>query len=224
MMVGSQEGSNVSYSYGFIHSVYRPLLFGFLPRVTIFLVIGVLLFLAISFRPVLVPYLDPAGLLAAGLGHARRRRRARPDALGRRRRRRQVRRRRQRGEDIPDPGADRGGVLPLARDRRPSSRCSSSVCSRSSPGCAGWPSRSRSPASHRPVIAYNSHPAITDLTTGAPRPLARLPRGDPGLPGDRRRDARLGAEQGGAGPQQASSSAGCWVSGPACRWSSSASC
>ncbi len=61
LMVGSQEGSNVSYSYGFVHSVYRPLLFGFLPRVTVFLVIGFLLFLAITFRSQVVPYLTRPG-------------------------------------------------------------------------------------------------------------------------------------------------------------------
>jgi ABC-type branched-subunit amino acid transport system permease subunit len=61
LMVGSQEGSNISYSYGFVHAVYRPLFFGFLPRVTIFLVIGVLLFLAITFRPQIVPYLTRPG-------------------------------------------------------------------------------------------------------------------------------------------------------------------
>ncbi len=45
MMVGTQEGSNVSYSYGFRQSVLQP-------RIFIFLGIGVLLFLAITFRPI----------------------------------------------------------------------------------------------------------------------------------------------------------------------------
>ena len=45
MMVGSQEGSNVDYGYGFRKSGARP------PRIFIFLAIGVLLFLAITFWP-----------------------------------------------------------------------------------------------------------------------------------------------------------------------------
>ncbi len=54
MMIGTQEGSNVSYSYGFKQSVLQP-------RIFIFLAIGVLLFLAITFRPIVVPFLTRPG-------------------------------------------------------------------------------------------------------------------------------------------------------------------
>jgi ABC-type branched-subunit amino acid transport system permease subunit len=54
MMVGTQEGSNVSYSYGFRKSVDDP-------RIFIFLVLGLLVFLGITFRPVIVPFLTRPG-------------------------------------------------------------------------------------------------------------------------------------------------------------------
>ena len=54
MMVGSQEGSHTDYGYAFRQSVLDP-------RIFVFLVIGVLLFLAITFWPTLVPYLPGRG-------------------------------------------------------------------------------------------------------------------------------------------------------------------
>jgi ABC-type branched-subunit amino acid transport system permease subunit len=54
MMVGSQEGSQSDYYYGFKKSVLEP-------RIVIFLGIGVLLFLAITHWPRIVPYLTRPG-------------------------------------------------------------------------------------------------------------------------------------------------------------------
>ena len=61
MMWGAQEGSQTDYGYAFRQSVLKP-------RVFVFLAIGVLLFLAISFWPRVVPYLTRPGIfpLAAG--------------------------------------------------------------------------------------------------------------------------------------------------------------
>ena len=47
IMVGPQEGSSTDYGYGFKQSVLNP-------RIFVFLLIGVLIFLAISFWPTLV--------------------------------------------------------------------------------------------------------------------------------------------------------------------------
>jgi ABC-type branched-subunit amino acid transport system permease subunit len=63
MMVGSQEGSQADYGYGFKKSVLEP-------RIFVFLAIGVLLFLAITYWPKIVPYLTRPGfwpLLSGGL-------------------------------------------------------------------------------------------------------------------------------------------------------------
>ena len=54
MMVGSQEGSQTDYSYAFRKSVLEP-------RIVVFLGIGVLLFLAITYWPRIVPYLSRPG-------------------------------------------------------------------------------------------------------------------------------------------------------------------
>jgi len=54
IMVGPQEGSSTDYGYGFRQSVLNP-------RIFVFLLIGVLIFLAISFWPTLVPYLARPG-------------------------------------------------------------------------------------------------------------------------------------------------------------------
>ncbi|WP_375483592.1 branched-chain amino acid ABC transporter permease [uncultured Jatrophihabitans sp.] len=54
MMVGSQEGSQNDYGYGFRESVLKP-------RIVVFLVIGVLIFLALTFRTRLVPYVTRPG-------------------------------------------------------------------------------------------------------------------------------------------------------------------
>jgi ABC-type branched-subunit amino acid transport system permease subunit len=55
MMVGPQEGSSADYGYGFRKSVLNP-------RIAVFLLVGVLLFLAITYWPRLVPYLARPGL------------------------------------------------------------------------------------------------------------------------------------------------------------------
>jgi ABC-type branched-subunit amino acid transport system permease subunit len=63
MMVGSQEGSQTDYGYGFRKSVLEP-------RIVVFLAIGVLLFFAITYWPSIVPYLTRPGfwpLLSGGL-------------------------------------------------------------------------------------------------------------------------------------------------------------
>jgi ABC-type branched-subunit amino acid transport system permease subunit len=63
MMVGSQEGSQADYFYGIHKSVLEP-------RIFVFLAIGVLLFLAITYWPRIVPYLTRPGfwpLLSGGL-------------------------------------------------------------------------------------------------------------------------------------------------------------
>ena len=54
MMVGSQEGSQADYGYAFRKSVLEP-------RIFVFLGIGVLLFLAITYWPTIVPYLTRPG-------------------------------------------------------------------------------------------------------------------------------------------------------------------
>jgi ABC-type branched-subunit amino acid transport system permease subunit len=54
MMVGPQEGTQADYFYGFKKSVLEP-------RILIFLCIGVLLFLAITYWPRIVPYLTRPG-------------------------------------------------------------------------------------------------------------------------------------------------------------------
>jgi ABC-type branched-subunit amino acid transport system permease subunit len=54
MMVGSQEGSQTDYGYAFRKSVLEP-------RIVVFLGIGVLLFLAITYWPTIVPYLTRPG-------------------------------------------------------------------------------------------------------------------------------------------------------------------
>ena len=54
MMVGPQEGSQTDYGYAFRKSVLGP-------RIVIFLAIGVLLFLAITYWPRIVPYLTRPG-------------------------------------------------------------------------------------------------------------------------------------------------------------------
>jgi ABC-type branched-subunit amino acid transport system permease subunit len=54
MMVGSQEGSQTDYGYAFRKSVLEP-------RIVVFLGIGVLLFLAITYWPAIVPYLTRPG-------------------------------------------------------------------------------------------------------------------------------------------------------------------
>src|SRR5450432_4735074 len=54
MMVGSQEGSQTDYGYAFRKSVFEP-------RIAVFLGIGVLLFLAITYWPSIVPYLTRPG-------------------------------------------------------------------------------------------------------------------------------------------------------------------
>jgi len=54
MMVGSQEGSQTDYGYAFRKSVLEP-------RIIVFLGIGVLLFLAITYWPTIVPYLTRPG-------------------------------------------------------------------------------------------------------------------------------------------------------------------
>ena len=54
MMVGSQEGSQTDYGYAFRKSVLEP-------RIVVFLGIGVLLFLAITYWPSIVPYLTRPG-------------------------------------------------------------------------------------------------------------------------------------------------------------------
>ena len=61
LMVGTQEGTQQDFGYAFRESVGGP-------RIFIFLGIGVLLYLAITFGPRLTPYLTRPGLrpLAAG--------------------------------------------------------------------------------------------------------------------------------------------------------------
>ncbi|HEY5050631.1 MAG TPA: hypothetical protein VII50_06995, partial [Acidothermaceae bacterium] len=54
MMVGSQEGSQADYFYGFKRSVLEP-------RIFVFLGIGVLMFFAITYWPSIVPYLTRPG-------------------------------------------------------------------------------------------------------------------------------------------------------------------
>ena len=54
MMVGSQEGSQADYFYGFKKSVLEP-------RIFIFLGVGALMFLAITYWPTIVPYLTRPG-------------------------------------------------------------------------------------------------------------------------------------------------------------------
>jgi ABC-type branched-subunit amino acid transport system permease subunit len=54
MMVGSQEGSQTDYGYAFHKSVLEP-------RIVVFLGIGVLIFLAITYWPTIVPYLTRPG-------------------------------------------------------------------------------------------------------------------------------------------------------------------
>ena len=54
MMVGSQEGSQTDYGYAFRKSVLEP-------RIVVFLGIGVLLFVAITYWPTIVPYLTRPG-------------------------------------------------------------------------------------------------------------------------------------------------------------------
>jgi ABC-type branched-subunit amino acid transport system permease subunit len=54
MMVGSQEGSQTDYGYAFRKSVLEP-------RIVVFLGIGVLLFVAITYWPAIVPYLTRPG-------------------------------------------------------------------------------------------------------------------------------------------------------------------
>jgi ABC-type branched-subunit amino acid transport system permease subunit len=54
MMVGPQEGSQTDYGYAFRKSVLEP-------RIVVFLGIGVLLFLAITYWPTIVPYLTRPG-------------------------------------------------------------------------------------------------------------------------------------------------------------------
>jgi ABC-type branched-subunit amino acid transport system permease subunit len=54
MMVGSQEGSQTDYGYAFRKSVLEP-------RIVVFLGIGVLLFLSITYWPTIVPYLTRPG-------------------------------------------------------------------------------------------------------------------------------------------------------------------
>jgi ABC-type branched-subunit amino acid transport system permease subunit len=54
MMVGSQEGTQADYGYGFHRSVLEP-------RIFVFLAIGVLLFFAITYWPAIVPYLTRPG-------------------------------------------------------------------------------------------------------------------------------------------------------------------
>jgi len=54
MMVGPQEGSQTDYGYAFRKSVLQP-------RIVVFLGIGVLLFLAITYWPTIVPYLTRPG-------------------------------------------------------------------------------------------------------------------------------------------------------------------
>ena len=61
MMWGAQEGSQTDYGYAFRQSVLKP-------RVFMFLAIGVLLFLAISFWPRVVPYLTRPGILPLAAG------------------------------------------------------------------------------------------------------------------------------------------------------------
>jgi ABC-type branched-subunit amino acid transport system permease subunit len=63
MMVGPQEGSQTDYGYGFRKSVLEP-------RIVVFLAIGVVLFLAITYWPTIVPFLTRPGfwpLLSGGL-------------------------------------------------------------------------------------------------------------------------------------------------------------
>ncbi|WP_375504335.1 branched-chain amino acid ABC transporter permease [uncultured Jatrophihabitans sp.] len=63
MMVGSQEGSQNDYGYGFRESVLKP-------RIFVFLLIGVLIFLALTFQGRLVPYVTRPGfwpLVSGGL-------------------------------------------------------------------------------------------------------------------------------------------------------------
>ncbi len=54
MMVGSQEGTQADYGYGFHRSVLEP-------RIFVFLAIGVLMFFAITYWPAIVPYLTRPG-------------------------------------------------------------------------------------------------------------------------------------------------------------------
>lgn len=54
MMVGSQEGSQADYFYGFKKSVLEP-------RIFVFLGVGVLMFFAITYWPTIVPYLTRPG-------------------------------------------------------------------------------------------------------------------------------------------------------------------
>jgi ABC-type branched-subunit amino acid transport system permease subunit len=54
MMVGSQEGSQTDYGYAFRKSVLEP-------RIVVFLGIGVVIFLAITYWPTIVPYLTRPG-------------------------------------------------------------------------------------------------------------------------------------------------------------------
>jgi ABC-type branched-subunit amino acid transport system permease subunit len=55
MMVGRQQGSQADYGYGFRQAVLSP-------RIVVFLVIGLLLFLAITFRGVVSPYVRRPGV------------------------------------------------------------------------------------------------------------------------------------------------------------------
>ncbi len=55
MMWGPQEGSQTDYGYAFRQAVLKP-------RIFVFLLLGVLLFLAITFRPKVVPYLTRPGV------------------------------------------------------------------------------------------------------------------------------------------------------------------
>ncbi len=55
LMWGPQEGSQTDYGYAFRQAVFSP-------RLVVFLLIGVLLFLAITFWPLVVPYLTRPGV------------------------------------------------------------------------------------------------------------------------------------------------------------------
>ncbi len=55
MMIGSQEGTQEDYSYAFRQAILNP-------RVFAFLGLGLLIFLAMTFRPLIVPYLSRPGV------------------------------------------------------------------------------------------------------------------------------------------------------------------
>jgi ABC-type branched-subunit amino acid transport system permease subunit len=61
LMVGDQEGTQTDFGIAFKHAVFSP-------RILVFLLIGVALFFAITFWPLLAPYLKRPGAVGVALG------------------------------------------------------------------------------------------------------------------------------------------------------------